>query len=135
MKNDKSPGSDGLTKEFYVYFVNEISNILITALNHSFTTGMLSASKCQALITLIEKKNKDKRLIKNWQPISLLKVDTKIASKALATGMKNVLTSILNCNQTAYVKGRYIGESIRLITLIAVHRRKQYWWNSAFCKF
>ena len=32
MKNDKSPGSDGLTKEFYVCFFNEVSNILITAL-------------------------------------------------------------------------------------------------------
>ena len=30
--------------------------------------------------------------------------------------MENVLTSIVHCNQTAYVKGRYIGESIRLIT-------------------
>ena len=30
--------------------------------------------------------------------------------------MENVLTSIVHCNQTAYVKDRYIGESIRLIT-------------------
>ena len=115
MKNDKSPGSDGLTKEFYVCFFNEISNILITALNHSFTTGMLSTSQRQALITLIEKKGKD-RFMKNWRPISLINVDTKITSKALAARMENVLTSIVHCNQTAYVKDRYIGESIRLIT-------------------
>ena len=30
--------------------------------------------------------------------------------------MENVLTSIVDCNQTAYVKDRYIGESISLIT-------------------
>ena len=30
--------------------------------------------------------------------------------------MENVLTSIVHCNQTAYVKSRYTGESIRLIT-------------------
>ena len=116
MKNEKSPGSDGLTKEFYECFFNEVSNILITALNHSFTTGKLSTSQCQAPITLIEKKGKDKRFMKNWQPISLINVDTKIASKALAARMENVLTSIVHCNQTAYVKDRYIGESIRLIT-------------------
>ena len=52
MKNDKSPRSDGLTKEFYVCFFNEVSNILITALNYSFTTGMLSASQRQELITI-----------------------------------------------------------------------------------
>ena len=116
MKNDKSPGSDELTKEFYVCFFNEVSNILITALNHSFTTGMLSTSQRQAVITLIEKKGKDKRFMKNWQPISLINIDTKIASKALAARMENVLTSIVHCNQTAYVKDRYIGESVRLIT-------------------
>ena len=116
MKNDKSPGSDGLTKEFYVCFFNEVSNILITALNHSFATGMLSTSQRQALITLIEKKGKDKRFMKNWRPISLMNVDTKIASKALATRMENVLISIVHCNQTAYVKDRYMGESICLIT-------------------
>ena len=77
MKNDKSPGSNGLTKEFYVCFFNEVSNILITAVNHSFTTGMLSTSRRQALITLIEKKGKDKRFMKNWRPISLINVDTK----------------------------------------------------------
>ena len=116
MKHDKSPGSDGLTKEFYVCFFNEVSNTLITALNHSFTTGMLSTSQRQAVITLIEKKGEDKRFMKNWWPISLINVDTKIASKALAARMENVLTSIVHCNQTAYVKDRYIGESIRLIT-------------------
>ena len=116
MKNDKSPGSDGLTKEFYVCFFNEVSNILIAASNHSFTTGMLSTSQHQALITLIEKKGKDKRFIKNWRPISLINVDTKIASKALAARMENVFTSIVHFNQTACVKDRYVGESIRLIT-------------------
>ena len=64
MQNDKIPGSNELTKEFYVCFFNKVSNILITALNHSLTTGMLSASQHQALVTLIEKKDKDKRLIK-----------------------------------------------------------------------
>ena len=35
--------------------------------------------------------------------------------------MENVLTSIVHCNQTAYVKDRYIGESIRLITDLLAH--------------
>ena len=58
-------------------------------------------------------KDKDKRFMKNWRPVSLINVGTKITSKALAARMENVLTSIVHCNQTAYVKDRYIGESIR----------------------
>ena len=53
--------------------------------------------------------------IKNCRPISLINVDIKIASKALAFRMKKVLPSIIHYDQTAYVKGRYIEESVSLI--------------------
>ena len=116
MKNRKSPGNDGLTKEFYVCFFDEINQFLIEAMNESFNTGQLSTSQRQAAIMLIEKEDKDKRMIKNWRPISLINVDTKIASKVLALRMQTVLASIINYDQAAYVRGRYIGESIRLVS-------------------
>ena len=53
-------------------------------------------------------------LIKNWRPISLINVDIKIASKALPFKVRNVLPSLIHYDRTAYVKGRYIGESVRL---------------------
>ena len=77
--------------------------------------GELTSSQKQAVITLIQKKDRDVILIKNWRPISLINVDIKIASKALAFRVRNVLPSLIHCDQTAYVKGRYIGESVRLI--------------------
>ena len=116
MKNGKSPGNDGLTKEFYDCFFNQICSSLIGALNYSFEVGQLSTSQRQALITIIEKKDKDKRYIKIWRPISLINVNAKIASKALAARVKKVLASIIKSDQTVYVEGRYIGESIRLIS-------------------
>ena len=124
MQNGKSPGNDGLTKEFYVCFLNEISDSLVAALNRSFEVSQLSLSQRQAAIVLIDKKDKDKRLIKSWRLISLINVDSKIASKALASRMKTVLNNIIKCDQTAYVKGRYIGESIRLVTDILEHMER-----------
>ena len=67
------------------------------------------------MITLIEKKGKDKRFLKNWRPTSLINVDTKIASKCLALRIRNVLSSLIHSDQTAYVKGRCIRESVQLI--------------------
>ena len=96
-------------------FFEEVAPLLLKSLNYTFTVGELSTSQKQAVITLIEKEGRDKRLVKNWRPISLMNVDTKIAPKALALRMKKVIPSIINYNQTAYVKGRFIGESIRLI--------------------
>ena len=75
----------------------------------------LSTSHRQAVIKLIEKKNKDKRFIKNWRPISLLNVDYKIISKARASRLKQVLPNLISPQQTAYIENRFIGENGRLI--------------------
>ena len=45
MKNGKSPGNDGLMKEFYVCFFEEINQFLTEALNESFNIGQLSTSQ------------------------------------------------------------------------------------------
>ena len=66
-------------------------------------------------LTPSDKKGKDKRYLKNWRPISLINIDTKIASKCLASRVKKVLSSLIYGDQTAHLKDRYIGESIRLI--------------------
>ena len=84
-------------------------------MDYSFKCGELTTSQKQAIITLIEKKGRDRRLIKNWRPISLLNVDVKIASKAMALRIKWVIHKVVHCDQTAYVQGRNIGESIRVI--------------------
>ena len=69
--------------------------------------------KC--LITLIDKKDKDRTLLGNWRPISLLNVDVKLLSKALAYRIKKKLPKIIHSNQSGYVEGRFIGETIRTI--------------------
>ena len=67
------------------------------------------------MITLIEKKRIN-ATSKTGEPISLLKVDTKIISKVLATGLEKVICKLVTQDQTAYIPGRYIGESLRLIS-------------------
>ena len=50
-----------------------------------------------------------------------MNVDTKIATKALALRMREVIPIIINYDQTTYVEGRFIRESIRLINDILYH--------------
>ena len=75
----------------------------------------MSSSQRKAVITLIEKKDKDRTFIENWRPISLINVDAKIISKVIALRIKEVLPYIIHHNQTGYIKDRYIGETIRSI--------------------
>ena len=63
----------------------------------------LSISQAQAVIQFIEKKDQDKRYIKNWRPISLLKVDTKILCKAISSKLKTALPTLISSQQTSYV--------------------------------
>ena len=93
---------------------NECYRSLLTFLNEAYDYGELSTSQKMAMIKLIEKKGKDKMHIKNWRPISLLNVDAKIASKALAKRLETVLPLIIHENQCAYVKGRSIFDCTRI---------------------
>ena len=116
MENDKFPGNKGLTKEFYVTCWDDMKATFISSLKQAKERKELSISKRQAIIKLIEKKNRGKRYIKNWKPISLLNVDIKILFKALAKRLKEVLPCLISAQQTAYVQNRNIGESGILIS-------------------
>ena len=88
MKKDKSPGNDRITKEFYEFFWDDIKNSLSDSIKKSFMSGELSTFQKQAAIKLMEMKGRDKQLIKNWHPISLLNIDTKLISKVIAIRLK-----------------------------------------------
>ena len=125
-ENNKSPGDDGLTAEFYKAFWNILGNLLVDSLNYSYDHGELSNSQKRAIITLIEKKDKDRRDISNWRPISLINVDVKIGSKAIAKRLEVVLPSIIHHNQCAYVKNRTICDAVRSIEDILDYTKRYH---------
>ena len=88
MPADKTPGNNGITKEFCLAFFDIPGPKLLMSYNNAFCQGEPSTSQKQAVITLIEKKGRDKRYIKNWRPISLLNVDAKIIFKIMVTHLK-----------------------------------------------
>ena len=59
--------------------------------------------------------------LENWRPISLINVDSKIATKVIANTMKNVLPSVIHVNQSGFMKDRFIGETARSILDIIAH--------------
>ena len=126
-QKNKTPGNDGVTIEFYVPFWSLIGRPLVDCVNYFYEFGELSNSQKQAIITLIEKKGEDKRLIKNWRPISLINVDAKIISKVLAKRLEKVLPNLRHPNQNAFVKGRSIFDAIRTIDDIVDYTKRNSW--------
>ena len=84
MENNKSPGIDGLTSNFYKHFWPTIGQELTRVFNYCFHHGTLTLAQRRDVITLIFKKG-DRTRLKNWRPITLLTTDYKILTKALAT--------------------------------------------------
>ena len=84
---------------------------LLAVLNDCFRVGC--AGQRKALLRLIYKD--DKCLAKNWQPVSLLNCDYKLASKIITDHLKQVMPSIVHSDQTCSVINRSIFSNLHLI--------------------
>ena len=115
MENNKAPGSDGLTKEFFQAFSKE----LIPIIKDIFTTIYDQESLCQSqrlsYISLLCKNNNEPQFCKNYRPISLLNVDYKILSKVLCNRLRPLLNDIIHPDQTCSIPGRSIFDNCHLI--------------------
>lgn len=116
MKNDKTPGIDGLPVEFYKVFWLDIKDILYLVVEESKRSNSLTITQKQGIISLLPKPNKDLLLLKNWRPLTLMNVDYKIISGCLASRMKSLLDGLISPEQSGFIPGRYIGENIFKLT-------------------
>ena len=62
--NYKSSGNDSLTKEFYETFWSKLKKTFMNSISQTKISKKLITSQRQAVIKLIEKKDKDKRFMK-----------------------------------------------------------------------
>ena len=102
--NNKSPGNDGLTEKLYETFWEELKQPFVNSLHQAKVSKKLVTSQRQAVIKLLEKQDKDKRLISNWRPI--LNEDYKIISKMFAFRSKKSTSKsyIISTNRSCCTK-------------------------------
>uniref|UniRef100_A0A3B3IFC5 Reverse transcriptase domain-containing protein n=1 Tax=Oryzias latipes TaxID=8090 RepID=A0A3B3IFC5_ORYLA len=115
LKLNKSPGTDGLTSEFYKTFSEELAPFLLHLFLESLNNNLLPPTLTQGLITLIPKPKKDLLLIDNWRPICLLNNDYKILALIFAERIKKVLDHIIDETQSGFMTNRHISNNIRLV--------------------
>ena len=121
MNNQKRPGSDGFTTEFYKFFWKDIGHLLVRSINYGFRSGEMSITQKEGIITCIPKEDKLTQFLRNWRPITLLNTSYKIASSCIAARIKTVLPKIIHNDQKGFMKGRYIGENLRLLYDVLVY--------------
>ena len=60
LPSNKTPGNDSLSREFYLIFSDLSENEVLASLNYSYQLGKLSNSQRHAVVTLVEKGEKQK---------------------------------------------------------------------------
>ena len=115
MENGKSPGVDGLPKEFYHKFFPLFGADFVTVMSDCFEEGFLCPSQRHGLITLICKDKNRKNLLNCWRPISPLTVDLKVVSKVMCNRLSKVLGGIIGVEQTCSIPKRSIQDQLHLI--------------------
>ena len=115
MARNKAAGISGFTAEFFSFFWEDIGDLVVAYFNHACKTGELFISHRRGIITLIPKKG-NQMLLTNKRPICLLDVLYKIVAKVMANRLCKVIGKLVNSSQTGFMKRRYIGENVRLIS-------------------
>ena len=111
MQNNKTPGPDGIPKEFYKHFWDLLKEHMTDVYNENFDIGNMTESQQEAILRLLYKKDQ-KKFLKNWRPISLLNVDYKIAAAAIADRLRKVLPTLIHEDQTCGIPNRSIYENL-----------------------
>ena len=70
--DNKTPGEDGFTKQFYGAFFDLLWKDLLNSYNEAFRKGSLSISQRRGIITLVPKGDTNLTDLTNWRPLSLL---------------------------------------------------------------
>ncbi len=96
-----APGPDSITNPFIKHFWGLFRVPLLKYANACFASGNLTDNFRQARIRLIPKKG-NKKLLKNWRPISLLNCFYKIISRLISTRLKKHMDKLTPTAQKGY---------------------------------
>nr|GEV05307.1 hypothetical protein [Tanacetum cinerariifolium] len=104
--DNKSPGPDGYTFEFFKKYWGLIGPDFCEAVEHFFVNGAFSKGCNSSFIALIPKVI-DAKLVTDFCPISLIGCVYKVVTKIMANRLATVISDIVSNTQSAFVYERW----------------------------
>jgi hypothetical protein len=126
MKHNSAPGPDGFPAEFFQNFW-ELIHMDIWNLFKDFYDGDLDIERLNyGMVTLLPKVDNAVDM-KNFRPICLLNVCSKIITKVLNSRLASCITKVISDSHYGFIKGRYIMDGVISLNemLHEVKRKKQ----------
>ena len=110
-------GPDGLPPSFWKRGGAPLYQLLSSLYSAIGRTGDTPAGFLDGVVTPLFKAG-DATVPANYRPITLLNTDYRCMTKVLASRLGGVLETVIGPEQTAFLKGRLIGDNVTLLHLI-----------------
>ncbi|GKE85937.1 RNA-directed DNA polymerase, eukaryota, partial [Tanacetum coccineum] len=104
---NKSPGPDGYTFEFFRKYWSLVGADFCDAVDYFFKSGTFPRGCNSSFIALIPKVN-DAKFVNDFRPISLIGCVYKVITKVLANRLATVISDLVSETQSAFVANRQI---------------------------
>nr|GEY57212.1 RNA-directed DNA polymerase, eukaryota [Tanacetum cinerariifolium] len=104
---NKSPGPDGFTFEFFRKFWDSIGPDMCVAVEWFFMHNSFAKGCNASFITLISKMQ-DPKIVSDFRPISLIGSLYKVVTKILAICLSSVISDLISVVQTTFLPNRQI---------------------------
>ena len=112
-RKGKSPGSDGLTIEFFQGFYDLVKEDLLKAVQESQRAEKVLGALNSTFLALIPKKQNPSSF-EEFRPISCCNMVYKIIAKIIAQMLKPILSNIITKEQFGFLFNRQIHDAVSL---------------------
>jgi exonuclease III len=109
----KAPGPDGFTSDFFHHCWPMIRHEVWEILEDSRASGQILKALNSTFLALIPKEGQAQHP-QQYRPIALCNIIYKLLTKVIASRLKPILPTIISPEQSGYVEGRQIMDSIIL---------------------
>ena len=109
------------TIEWYNKFSPQIVHTIHSLYMYNVNNQTMHGTAKESIISLMEKIDKNRLMIANWRPLSLLNCDYKIYAKVLANRLQYVMAYLISQDQNGFLKNRYMLDNVLDLNLVIEH--------------
>jgi hypothetical protein len=115
LPNDKPPGPDGFTVIFYKKVWEITKHDIMNVFNVFWALDVRSLHHLNDAYMVLLKKKTNPLEIWDYRPINLIHSVGKLITKCLANRMAGNLGDMVQCNQSAFIRGRCLQDNFWVV--------------------